>query len=589
MNLLRDICEPQQLNNGHSRAKGAGMFFCSITLLLSWNLHSEENVSWALNDPELNHDEGTSTQRAYAELHLKEPSKPILVAVIDSGVDINQPDLKDVIWTNDHMVPPSANVPGAAADNATPTKPKAIMGDLHGWNFIGSYDGHQLTTGRMEVTRELSRLKHLQAKGAATPEIEKRIAEITAEYDNELQMQSQAITRDLERTGLADEMFRLLTKEGLKENSQSALKAFDSKTPSCQLFKGILLQLNPQGRSLEAMQGYLNDEVKEMDTQYGLDFEESSVIGDNPEQLDEQGYGNPDVFVKETSAHGTLVAGVIGAIRNNHIGAMGQCAWVRIIVVRAVPDGDERDKDVANAVRYAVDHGAQIINMSFGKGISPHKEYVDAAFRYAADKNVLVVHASGNDGENTDASPRFPNRHPLHAAAGVTSEDFPNWIEVGASSDKKGPHLPAVFSNYGATSVDIFAPGTRITSTAQGGGVDTADGTSLASPEVAGVAALVLSQHPELTAVQLKKALMDHARKYPNLMVVKPGTNREMVPFSSLSVSGGIVDAYATLKALDPTLSHEPEHAPGNPAPASSAPEVPVDVPPQKSTPATVP
>jgi cell wall-associated protease len=563
-----------------SCAAPRGILHCATALLMMMTaaLQAEETTSWALNDPLLDHDEGTSTQRAYAELHLKPPAQPIVVAVIDSGVDIDHPDLKDVIWTNEHMLsvdPDAKSAPPGA-------KPKAIIGDLHGWNFIGSWDGHQLTSGRLEVTRELARLKHLQAAGHASAEVVNRIGELTSEYDSELQSHAQALGAELARAGFAQEILQEMSKQGLKDDSAKGIRSFQSTAPSIRILKGIFQEVDPDGLSVAELQQAFTGAVTEMDTQYGLDFDESAIIGDQPDQLDEVGYGNPTVSVKETSFHGTLVAGVIGAVRGNHIGAQGQCAWVRLMVVRAVPDGDERDKDVANAVRYAVDHGARILNMSFGKGISPHKAYVDAAFRYAAEKNVLVVHAAGNDGEDTDRSPRFPNRHPENSSTPGDKADFPNWIEVGASSEHKGPHLAAIFSNYGATSVDIFAPGTNIISTAVGGGVGKADGTSLASPEVAGVAALVWTQHPELTAVEVKKALMDHARRYPDLMVAKPGTRSDLVPFSSLSVSGGIVDAYATLKALDPTLASAP--APGDPkagpntepkTPAPAAPDAP--------------
>jgi subtilisin family serine protease len=505
---------------------------------------AEEITAWALKDPEADGVEGTRTERAYRELDLKPPAEPIIVAVIDSGIDITHPDLKDVIWTNPKE---------AAGKDGVDDDGNGFVDDLHGWNFIGNKDGKQeLVAGRMEVTRELKRLETLAAAGTLSEKDATRMERIKAAYEQEKQGRAQALTEGLIRVSLLDEITTLLGKEGVADPTPAAIKLFDSRKPSAQALKQLFLQLDENGAPLAKVHEQLQGEFTELDRQYGEDFEESAVIGDDPTKLDEKGYGNPIVFVPENAFHGTHVAGIIGAVRGNGIGTAGQCAWVRIMPVRAVPDGDERDKDVANAVRYAVDNGAKIINMSFGKGISPNKAYVDAAFRYAAEKGVLLVHAAGNDAQDNDQEGNFPNRRPLVGDDGAAQPEIDGWIEVGASSSKKGDHLVAPFSNYGKTAVDLFAPGTRIESTVPGGGVASADGTSMASPECAGVAALVWSQHPELSAKQLKQALMDNVRKYPDLKVIKPGTRSQRVDFDTLSVSGGIVDAYATLKALAP-------------------------------------
>jgi subtilisin family serine protease len=292
----------------------------------------------------------------------------------------------------------------------------------------------------------------------------------------------------------------------------------------------------------------------------------SAIIGDDPTDLHERGYGNPQIN-GENAYHGTHVAGIIGALRDGQ-GAEGICPWVRLMPIVAVPDGDERDKDVANAIRYAVDNGARIICCSFGKGWSPDQSVVDAAARYAEAKGVLIVHAAGNEGTNLDVTPHYPI--PWTHDDDGTRRHLTTWIEVGASGPEAGRELAAEFLNYGSESVDLFAPGVEIPSSVPGGGVGNASGTSMAAPTVAGVAALVWSQHPELSASELRERLLRTARRYPSVIVKRPGDG-SLVQFSTLSHSGGIVDAWAALSEdqaggnslPDPDLDPKPAPEPG--------------------------
>jgi subtilisin family serine protease len=232
------------------------------------------------------------------------------------------------------------------------------------------------------------------------------------------------------------------------------------------------------------------------------------------------------------------VAGIIGAVRDSSIGVAGIDPAVRVMAVRAVPDGDERDMDIANAIRYAVDNGASVINMSFGKAFSPQKAAVDEAVKYADAHGVLMVHAAGNDGENSDEKPSYPT--PLYLEGGRAQ----NWIEVGASSWKGGDSLVAEFSNYGHTRVDVFAPGVDILSTIPGG-YERDSGTSMATPVVSGLAALIMSYFPNLTAADVKRIILASATRHDQT-VIRPGGGT--APFSSLSVTGGIVNAYDAIK-----------------------------------------
>jgi cell wall-associated protease len=263
-------------------------------------------------------------------------------------------------------------------------------------------------------------------------------------------------------------------------------------------------------------------------------------VGDNYSNLFEKGYGNNDVKGPDP-LHGTHVAGIIAADRKNSVGIKGIADNVKIMVLRAVPNGDERDKDIANAIIYAVDNGAKIINMSFGKSFSPEKEVVDKAVKYAEQKGVLLIHAAGNDGDDIDVEKNFPTKKYLNG------KEAKNWIEVGASAWGRNENFVGGFSNYGKKSVSLFAPGVQIYSTTPGNTYKNEDGTSMASPSTAGVAALLMSYFPDLSILQVKDILLKSTRKFDNLKVQKPGS-KDIVPFSELSSSGGLVNAYEAVK-----------------------------------------
>ena len=280
--------------------------------------------------------------------------------------------------------------------------------------------------------------------------------------------------------------------------------------------------------------------------QYNTDLDtRADIVKDDPNNSYERNYGNNDVKGPD-AMHGTHVAGIIAAVRNNNLGMKGVADNVRIMAVRCVPDGDERDKDVANSIIYAVDNGAQVINMSFGKGYSWDKEAVDKAVKYAMKHDVLLVHAAGNDGKDNDgAHDNFPTAK--FAKAGCFQpKKAKNWIEVGALSWKKGEDAVASFSNYGQKNVDLFAPGVDIYSTTPDGKYKNLSGTSMASPVTAGVAAVIRSYFPELTAEQVKECLEKSAVKQ-DYKVKKPGSE-EKVAFSTLSRTGGVVNVYEAVK-----------------------------------------
>ena len=276
---------------------------------------------------------------------------------------------------------------------------------------------------------------------------------------------------------------------------------------------------------------------------YNINFNSTKLIADDSSGSVNRFYGSPYIKLSPNLSHGTHVAGIIAAQRNNEIGIDGIADNVLIMpIVASTAVGDERDKDVANAIRYAVDNGAKIISMSFSKVFSPDKKNVDEAILYAAKKNVLIVHCAGNDGVNIDSADNY--HYPI--AIYLNGSKAGNFITVGWSRPLFNFRLAHPYSNYGKMNVDLFAPGSDIFSTIPNNGYDFKSGSSMSAPVVSGVAALLLSYFPSLSATQVREILLRTVFK-PNQMVNRP-QSKIPVPFSSLSVSGGIVNAYNAVK-----------------------------------------
>jgi cell wall-associated protease len=511
-------------------------------------------ATWVTKDPGVDGLEGVSADRAYTELGLKTGVEPILVAVIDSGVDVNHEDLKAQIWNN----PGETGVDEKGNDKATnkiDDDKNGYVDDVHGWNFLGSYDKDgkpvHVEATTFEVTRELVRLKKLKSE-----------RDLTAEEQALFEKVDQEVTTA--RTDAKTNLDRFQAVKAEMMVQYEVLKDLLA-VPFEAVTLDLVQKLTPSEEAQKVAQAKLvdvftNNSVKttarvirsierandQLDHYYNEAFDpRKDIIGDDPTNVEQRGYGNNDVQGPDAS-HGTHVAGIIGAVRGNNIGIDGIATDVRIMAIRAVPNGDEYDKDVANAVRYATDNGARVINMSFGKGYSPLKTKVDEAFLYAASKGVLIIHSAGNDGKLNTATNNFPNKHVLAAVAG----EIGNWIEVAASSKIRGLNLPAFFSNYGKESVDIFAPGFEVISSIPGNQYASFSGTSMAGPCVAGVGALILSQHPDLNGAQVRDSIRTHARLYTGLEVYSPNVEGEknVVQFDALTITGGVSDVLTSLK-----------------------------------------
>jgi len=493
---------------------------------------------------------GISLDKAYDFLQGKK-SEPVVVAVIDSGVDTLQEDLKPILWHN----------PGEIPGNGIDDDKNGYVDDVYGWNFIGGKDGRNVHQDSYEAARVYWKLKN--KFDDTTPDTTSMSDSVKAQYGTYLKAKD-AVTNGVDPAQLL-QMERILpilekgdsviAKDlGKTEFTGKDVQGYTSDDQDAKIAAAIYLNMAKANNSYDIKNtdilDYLKGEIRkgESATTPPEDFR-NEIVKDDPNNINDRYYGNNDVMAG-TPSHGTHCSGIIAAVRNNGVGMNGVANNVRIMMVRAVPDGDEHDKDIANAIRYAVDNGAKVISMSFGKSFSPEKNWVDDAVKYAASKDVLLVHAAGNDAKNIDSTDNFPN--PVYQDKSGVAQNF---ITVGASGDSTNGGFTASFSNYGKNTVDVFAPGVNIYSTLPGGNkYGNFSGTSMATPVVAGVAALIREYFPDLTAEQVKYVI-DHSTTPISEKVKLPGTD-DLVYLSDISKSGGEVNAYNAVK-LASTLKAE--------------------------------
>ncbi|TNE50359.1 MAG: peptidase S8 [Bacteroidetes bacterium] len=522
----------------------AVLVMCLPAFFLSAQSNAPEN--WFTKDQTTDGVQGTSSDQALAALKAKgKKGQTIIVAVLDSGVDYKHEDLKDIMWVN----------PGEIPGNGKDDDGNGYVDDIHGWNFLGGANGENVHHETLEMTREYKRLskkfdgtngKNLYGDAKKEYEYYQEVKEAYEEAVERAQGMKERIESQFVKF---EEAFATVGKAiGKKNFTLEDLEKMDAGDneglkEAISLSKRVMVQgLTPENieEQKEGAADYANSQLN-----YNLnqDYNPRTAVGDDPNDLTNRYYGNND-YIGPDAAHGTHVAGIIAAVRNNGIGVDGIADNVRIMTVRCVPDGDERDKDVANAIRYAVDNGASIINMSFGKGYSPDKGYVDQAVKYAAEHDVLLVHAAGNDSENNDNVSNFPNDNyvqPVKKGWFKKDKTAPNWLEIGALSWRSGDKRVAGFSNYGKKNVDLFSPGHQLNSTIPDNKYAAFSGTSMASPAAAGVAAIIRSYYPGLSASQVREVMIESVVKQQG-EVTKPGST-DKVPFSDLCASGGVVSA----------------------------------------------
>ncbi|MEO8945496.1 MAG: S8 family serine peptidase [Gemmatimonadaceae bacterium] len=492
--------------------------------------------NWQLLDDSADHYPGISLFRAQRELLAgKSPKASVIVAVIDGGVDTAHAALRTRLWTNSKEI----------AGNGKDDDHDGHIDDVHGWNFIGGADGKDVNYDTFELTRMYARCagtpQTMTEQAMPLPDSTKCSAISTAYEKQKTQINSTLGQVRQISVVLSRALPILEAAAGTDSLTPAVVAAIHDTTAQVRLSREVYLQLQREGITPQGVA----DAVTEygVQSQYGLDpaFDPRTIVGDNYADVSQSNYGNADITGPDAK-HGTHVSGIIAAVQQDSVGMQGIASAALIMPVRAIPDGDERDKDVANAIRYAVDHGARVINMSFGKPYSPFKSAVDAAVKYADAHNVLTVLAAGNDGASLDTASNFPT--PYYDGGGRAAD----WIEVGASSWRGGDTVAVGFSNYSHTKVDVFAPGEDILSSVQGGGYERLSGTSMAAPVVSGLAALIMSYYPDLTTVQVRQIILDSAKRYDRASLIPGDRSGATAPFASMSVTGGIVNAYNALR-----------------------------------------
>ena len=495
---------------------------------------------------------GMSLDKAY-EFVADKKGTMVILGVIDSGIDIEHEDIVDNTWTNTDEI----------AGNGKDDDNNGYIDDIHGWNFLGG-EG-TATPEQLEVTR-IYKMLDAKYKGKERSDMnasemdgfnyyqkvkkdyEKRIKSADEQYavfkDNVEYIQKLIVF-------IGDAHESTVAKLNKRDYNLADLNTLDPSERS-----PVLIKILEEGEKPEQLLDQLKIDLEsqkegkkhyepQVTVMYNLNFN-GRITGDDPFDIKDVPYGNANTIGSvDDEMHGTHVSGIAMATRDNGKGMNGIAENVKLLSVRAVPDGDEYDKDVALAIRYAVDNGAKVINMSFGKSYSPNAEWVYDAIKYAASKDVLLVHAAGNDHKNIDKSDNFPTDAP-----NKVTEIADNVITIGAMTRNFNEDLVATFSNYGKLNVDLFAPGLEIYSTIPKNEYKSIQGTSMAAPEVAGVASLIRSYYPELSASQVKHILMNSGIKV-DLSVKLPGGDGKLVPFSDLSVSGRVLNAYNALKMAD--------------------------------------
>jgi subtilisin family serine protease len=471
---------------------------------------------------------GMSVNKAYEDIIKNKKGKKVIVAVLDSGIDLDHEDLDDVIWTN------TKERPGNGKDDDN----NGFVDDVHGYNFLGESYNEQL---------EYVRMLRLNIGDQAV--LAKAKTKLEGDY-SEAQQNKMQYEQILQAVKNADEaMKKHLGKESY---TKADVAGVTPKDEAMQRNMAILTQMFGIKNTIPEVLEELADGVKyfteRLNYNLNKDFNGRKVVGDDPYNWNDSDYGNGNPKNRvEDESHGTHVAGIIAAERNNGIGMNGVANNVAIMSIRAVPNGDEYDKDIARGIRYAVDNGAKVINGSFGKGFSPNAQWVYDAIKYAAEKDVLFVHAAGNDGANLDdpSNPNFPNDQINNGP-----EMANNVITVGALNPEYGSELLATYSNYGKVNVDIFAPGTDIYSTYPSNTYEFSPGTSMAAPAVSGMAALLFSQYPNLSASQVKTIILRSGLPIKS-KVILGGDASKSANLNEISTSGKIANLYNALLMAD--------------------------------------
>ena len=508
-------------------------------------LTDEQIKVWSAMDLTRDTVPGMSVDRAYEEIIKNRKGKTVIVGVIDSGLDIDHEDLKNVLWVNE----------GEIAGNNIDDDNNGYVDDIHGWNFLGDILGDQMESTRI-VRRFRDKFEDKDVSEIAPSDMEdfELYQKARKDFDEKVAETANNKTRYSFMIAQIEPAHQAMVQRfGKEDYTIDDLNSIEDPTQEDAQRIAMLTQMLSFGDSIDQVLEDLQNGVEYFDNRlkYHFNLEEDfrEVLGDDPFDINDKYYGDNNVVsidpTRENALHGTHVAGIIAAERNNDIGTDGVANNVRIMAVRAVPDGDEHDKDIALAIRYAVDNGAKILNTSFGKYFSPNSEWVYDAIKYAASKDVLIVNAAGNDAYDLDTINVYPNDQWDNG-----SEIADSFITVGALNYEYGENMLARFTNYGKINVDVFAPGVQIYAPTPNNEYKLLNGTSMAAPNVAGVAAMIRSLYPKLTAPQVKKIILESGIS-PNIEVILGGNPENRDNFRNVSKSGKIVNMYNALIMAD--------------------------------------
>lgn len=492
-------------------------------------LTEEDLKTWWQKDVQEDTIPGISLDKAYRELLNNKIGQEVIVAVLDTKIDIDHEDLKDQIWVNSDEIP----------NNNIDDDKNGYIDDINGWNFLGNAKGGEVSHQSVELLRVIHKY---ESTYGVSKEISVPTKEVEVEYEKALEEFESQRLEMLDAVDYVDSIANIYNNYkidivALLDGKTYNEMALDSLLTIATVDKDNINWMKSMidwGIEEDGVKSYIDHTNKELNTTYNKDFNERKYV---------DGGNNK---VKENSMpfqHSTPVSGVLAATRTNDLGVQGFSDAIRIMPVVMVAHGDEHDEDVAKAIRYAVDNGAQIINMSWVKYYSTQTELVRAAFEYAAKKNVLLVTGSGNDSKDIDVELSFPTDFYLG------EEIMDNFINTGGTTSQLDSTIVAEFSNYGKKQVDIFSPAKDIFSSAPDNEYNSRRGTSFASPIVAGTAALLLSYFPQLTAIQLKEIILKSGTKL-DILVNRPGDEdgAALVPFSELSKTGSILNVYAAIQ-----------------------------------------
>ena len=523
----------------------AAAFLASFSFAFAQDKMQDNDLkTWYHKDFSTTNVYGVNTDNAYKFLESKGlKPRTIVVGVLDSGVEVDHPGLINNMWKNPNEIP----------NNGIDDDKNGYVDDIYGWNFIGGKTA-DVDADNLEVTRMVKKYQPIfegtdsaknRANQAKMPEEYAIYQKSKKLYDEKGSEAKQYYHYFSGFNNAIPSIVKTLNGKTLTKENLAAIKpASQEDSRNLQILNSLVQDAENVGKTPKEVEELLKKEVegalKHYESQatkhYNLDFDpRKEIVGDNYDNYNEKHYGN-NHYEGPDASHGTHVSGIIAGLPHGNEVQYGVAHKVaKIMTVRAVPDGDERDKDVANAIRYAVDNGAKILNMSFGKAVSPGKKHVWEAMKYAEKKGVLLVKAAGNDNQNIGENEYFPTNFMKQ------SDEKPfvsNMIVVGASTNNN-QNLRARFSNYNGKMVDVFAPGQEIYSTVPDAKYEYLQGTSMASPVVAGAAAVLWAYMPSLTPQQIKEALIKTVNKSTVNANVDSSAN-----FDQISVAGGVIDLY---------------------------------------------